>query len=421
MIPEKSLAIPRVGRRTVRVTPAYLKAHGAHVRLFQLREENGQYVMAENFVTAGYLGVETCALVAANGLVYGSTETGITTECRNGDAVKGFSAPVCGALTYSEEGGATVVYLYNGNAVVCVSGASSRPLSAPKGASAAAFFHERTFYAKGNVLYYSALLDAENFDAEKEGTGRIELPAPAGDVVALVPYGNRLLIFRKYDILRLRADGDDLNFQILHLDFRAGEILPGSVQRCGKHVVFCTPRGLCVLCGESCNLVRPASSEEDLGDPVMTASHGGRYYAFVRLPEEGKCLFIFDPATGEEYFLPAKANLLAADETNVWLCYLGRLMRMSGRGLGVAAEGLLRFEIDLGAPHTVEKVAVRGLGNFRIELVASEGSFEAELSAGETKSLGRVLHCDHVRVALHVPEAESRIDAIELFCREDHV
>lgn len=77
--------------------------------------------------------------------------------------------------------------------------------------TAACYAYERLWIFGGGKLKFSAPLAYDDFSVRKDGGGEIEAPDGAGGVLALVPFENKIMIFRereRTDIGRARrADG----------------------------------------------------------------------------------------------------------------------------------------------------------------------------------------------------------------------
>lgn len=95
----------------------------------------------------------------------------------------------------------------------------------------------------GYTVRFSRALDIEDWTEEEQGAGYVKLPSEQGDIISMISFNGYLYLFRRRGITRLRAMGDNMNFQHIELDVRCGEIYKNGIVLCGKYAVFAAEGG----------------------------------------------------------------------------------------------------------------------------------------------------------------------------------
>ena len=105
-------------------------------------------------------------------------------------------------------------------------------------------FRHRIFVGmKGGVLKYSAPEDFTNFNPSADEGGEIALPHCGGEIIALKPYEDTLLVFFKSGIARLKIGGEPSLFRVEQLEYAGGDILPKTICVCQHAVYFLAKSG----------------------------------------------------------------------------------------------------------------------------------------------------------------------------------
>lgn len=375
MIYEKSAHPFADGRRLLPCKPAELKALGS-VHLINFKQQDGALVEAHRFETVRSLDEQTISLFAAADTVYAGLNSGCVRDLST-NKIHITTFTVSGIVTYCSTVGEHTDYIFGekGNVHAVRDGEVLYFPDLGK-AKVGAVFRERLYLAMGSRLSYSAPLAPEKFLPTEEDAGQIDLSDLGGDILALVPYGDRLLVFRSYEILKLRADANDLNFAFSKVKFDGGEIAAGSVQSCGRLVVFRTECGLWTFDGERCKRLEVEDESVTFLSPAVSAAHGGRYYTRVKY-NTSNCLLAVDPENGECFYVSVDPQMLAGNEKGLWFNSGGTLFHVGGSGSSAINYSSLVCDIDLSAKwagYVLEGVTVGGQGSFTVTVQANGGT-----------------------------------------------
>lgn len=209
---------------------------------------------------------------------------------------------------------------------------SSQVIEESVGGVCAAMHYERLFTAKGNKLYYSAPIAAENWNVATQGAGWLELPLEIGDIVALVSFEEKLYLFCERGIMRLRFLGDTVNMKVTDVGVSYAGILPRSIAKCGRMIVYCTEDGFFSFNGEySSRILASGFSCIRPENGVIGACYGGKYYAAVMDKIGIKRILCIDFDEGSGYFIRAEADDLVGGK-DVTYHKGADLCRLTGSG-----------------------------------------------------------------------------------------
>lgn len=98
-----------------------------------------------------------------------------------------------------------------------------------------------------NEMAYFAAFDVSDVTADCDSVGRIRLPQSAGEIVAMVGFYDRLVVFCKHGIFTVKVQGSGDDFVVEKVPFDGGEIFGDSVcyiQEQGEKVAFLTENGV---------------------------------------------------------------------------------------------------------------------------------------------------------------------------------
>ena len=288
---------------------------------------------------------------------------------------------------------------------------------APAG-STAAFFGERLFIASGETLFYSAPLAPKDWTQSADGAGSVVLPSAGGDILKLVPYRGRLLLFRERGITALAAPGDFLGFEAEELPCAFSELLPSSVARCGSRVLFCSKEGIFSLKGETAERLSGCGEEHiSFGDGAAAVAAGETYYAAVTMKDGEKCIL----GIGEEgaVFYRLEAESLAGGSTFRYLCG-GSLYAPDGCAAGEREPVLWIAPSSFGISEMryLDRLFVEGEGLFRAELSTGRGASFVSGRAGEEVRLIPPLRGSAASLKLRFLSDRTRVLSITLEFRE---
>lgn len=423
MILEKKLQPPDVGEKILRVTPAYLDSSERVFRSVAVgfREEDGKFVTAEGSQQLSTLQTPVAALYATrSGVIRRTASNGYT---RPDGSSFGLNFAAEQAVSVPEPAGGVATLFVGGGKTVLVRKDSLKDLTnIAGGADCAAVHHERIFLGTGNILSYSAPLDAEDWSGNM--AGKVSLPETGGAIRALLSFGERLYVFRERELLRLRADANDLNFSFERVHFGCGNFLAGTLQPCGEKMIFATPRGLVSGDGSSFRYLPGSRFGFTFPARPQTANSGGKYYALV-LRGGKNCVFVYEPETDRHHFLDLSAECLAGAGDGVYFVHGTGLRVLTAQGFlyGEAQESTLEGEMEIGGgggeTRRIDAVSVTGTGSFLLGLETEYGKSSISLEAGRKTELARVLRGTFLKFSLRGQEPSCAFRALNLHFREE--
>lgn len=325
----------------------------------------------------------------------------------------GLPDPLNDFVVYYDEAGAGTVYFFTSKELYHLNLTRDMLLrDSDMGASFAAYHHERVFLARGSKLLYSAPFAPTDFSEDSKDVGSISFEATAGDILALRSFKGYLFLFRKKEIIRLKADAYDGEFRAERIPYDGGEIYAGTVQDCGSFLGFLTERGVLALNGSSCRLI--GAAEGDYVLKAITAGGPGKYYAAVT---KGDASYIRVFTEGGAYFLDTPAEVLAGDSKGTYFGHGGRVYRLTEDPAGGTGE--ISFDVDLlygGYARALEGVTVRGEGKFTVIAETENGSSECETDAGKRVGFARPLIGKRAHITLK-SEGRAAVDSVTLLFR----
>ncbi len=420
MIPLKTLTAPPRRKRSIRLDASALTAssEGKKCTLLSWRREGQVLVPAGGAEQVATLRGPCDALFYAGGYALVRGEDGAVTAYPGGQGYSfGTHLPLA-AAAYAPYHGKQELYLSASDRLFRLYDNTYDVIAGAPGGTCIAVHRERLYLAGGNKLRYSAPLASGTWALTEEETGEIELSPAGGDILALIPFGSRLFVFRESEILLLRADANGLNFRFERAEF-PGSPIAGSVQCTGTGVLFQTARGLAFLNENgSCKLSRTRCMATLLAE---SAAWEGRYYALAKNGEKD-CVYVYDPAADEEFLLDIPATHLAGGSEGVYLVHGTALYRLTGSGFP-QEEGTLALELDGSATDGTRRylagVTLLGQGNFTAEFAADGLTRRAEVAAGKFVRIMQLLRTGPLALTLKTSDEGAEIRALRLHFEED--
>ncbi len=378
MILPKKLAVPEKERYEIRITPEFLKTSPLVQKYYylQCRESDGKIVPADGTrqIRAAYMG--TLSLFSAGGTEYSYTTEDKLFISPGTTFFSGFrGTPTCVYSYFLADGTQRTVCLTE-SAVYKLDVERANALTGSFGGTCAVFHNERLFIADGVHLHYSSSRDPDRLDGEDAGT--ISLSGMGGNILGVFSMKRMLFVVCENAIYRIRADASDLNFKVDPLVHSTGFIKAGSVQCTGKDIVFYADKGVIVFNGASERIAFAPDSAVTFRETTQSCVSAGKYYALTTHASYGNTIMVFDPDTGERYFVCTNAVFLAASGDHVAYIVSNRLMYMTPLGFPTGTyeckvEIHMNFAADGGAPvwlDSVESDATRG--SFTLEVTTKD-------------------------------------------------
>lgn len=388
------LYVPKFTRRTLKFDVEDGDAR-LPIKAYHMRAEGNALVCAEG--SGQVCPLPEGAVLVRNGeaLVYAVKEFGELYRF-NGEtfASAGGIMNLRGAVSFVHKNGERREYAVSDAGIYLLEDTPIYIADAGGGASCVAVHYERLFAAKGYRVRYSKALEPENWQESEQGAGYLDLPSAGGDIVAMLPYKEKLYLFRERGITQLRALGDNLNFKAVTLPYACGKIAKESIASCGDKILFFTESGLFAFNGGVCALLTEyGAGRVDLTKPVSAVGAGGKYYAAVTLLSGERCIFCADPARKEGHFIGIPAeNLVGGAE--LLFSFEGALYRLTASGAPRAgACGLEIGKTALGLSDGnkfLDAMLLEGEGEYLIEAFGENQSYcAAEGAAGERLAFNR--------------------------------
>lgn len=339
---------------------------------------------------AAFAAGEGVAVYCAGGDVYFCSAAGVQKS-----GIHFARIPACARVYDGAEG----LLLSDGDVCALLRGSGLTASSAPAFCSAA-FYGDRLWTAsRGDAgeLRYSAPADAYDFAAARGKGGGIDLPSAYGQIEALLPFGDALLIFRERGVQRLRARGDERDFDVSDL-FLCARIYGETVADVGGKAVWLAEDGLHAYDGGE----RPfcaAGAEALRGidqSGARAAAEGGLYFLQAKLAESGEPVLAAFAADGSgASYLRCAAEGLAQSRRALFV--LGGKVCAPTVGGYAAGNARRVYESEVCEPFggraLLRAVRVRASGPFTLTARSEEGERTVQV-----RGVGRA-----ERFALHLP------------------
>ena len=130
-----------------------------------------------------------------------------------------------------------ITYSTSGNTITTING-----LSDVQGATHVAVFKDTAFYAKDNVVYFTAPFSVDDFSSAN-GAGSINV---SSEITGLAVFRDQLIIFTSDSIKRLTGNTSS-DFQVAPITDRIGCINGDTIQEVGGDIMYLAPDGIRLL------------------------------------------------------------------------------------------------------------------------------------------------------------------------------
>ena len=105
-------------------------------------------------------------------------------------------------------------------------------------------YNNRLFIAKNKNLYFSGNFDYDNLTMDISNFGFINVTYEDGNIIGLVPFENKLVVFCTYAIYTLNISADN-EFTFTKCNTCAVNIITKSVAKVGDEIIFVSNRKIC--------------------------------------------------------------------------------------------------------------------------------------------------------------------------------
>ena len=155
-------------------------------------------------------------------------------------------------------------------------------------------------------VWFSQVFDPTKWEVSLSGAGYIGFSDERGECEKVITYGGYVYVFRSYGISRIKAYGDQSEFEVDHVFTSGSKILTSTVTLCSNRIVFATEDGLFSFNGSSVVKILPALTPSlEFSNNSASAFYKGKYYISCVLNgrkyvgcENGKfvnnCMLVYD-------------------------------------------------------------------------------------------------------------------------------
>lgn len=175
-----------------------------------------------------------------------------------------------------------------------VLGKSEREFSIPKG-SCFASYDNRIFIAQGTSIYFGGKFDSENMSMDLLNIGSINTFSYDGDILALVPYEDNLVVFCKKAVYVLNISKSN-DFTFTRCVETQLDIKERTVAKVKDEIFFVSNKKFCSY-KEGKIKVIDVVLEKYLSEGVLTASVYGEYYMLPFTMLNENYIFLFSVRT----------------------------------------------------------------------------------------------------------------------------
>ncbi len=333
-----------------------------------------------------------------------------------------YSVGACKLIGFTLKDGTENVYAVKNDDIYRLTEKGELLVAEGKGGVCSAVFRERLFTAKDSILRYSNALAPEDWQEKRYGAGYIDLSHPVGKIYDMVPYKERLFLFRKFGITAMRVLGDELNFKASYLTYKQGKLIANSVALCGEGIGYFTDRGFYVFNGAASELLAaPDGFSIDVKKPVKAVSCQGRYFARVYLTSGNPAVFIYDPDEKEGHLVENGAENVAAEDVAYFLrggCVF-RVTERDAMNSGPSYFTAENFALTAGGERTLKSIALEGNGKFSVTITSSKGTRTVDITAGTAKKLRSPLRGSVFSLTVTALYDDCRFCALEVAYTED--
>ncbi len=384
-IPHDRLFSERIPAHEIREGKTFRK-----VLLLHLMEKDGALVPSYGFDFAHELPAGFSRIYAAEGDVFAYNAASRRLQClTTGTRYTNIPEPAF-LLPFEDSEGVAGYYTGGTNRVAYLTDSGVSLLGSGFTPAAGVLHRERLFVVSDYRVYYSPALKRDFFSNsahDPELAGELEVLPGEGKLLSIVSFRDRLYAFRERGLLRLRADGEALNFKAEELPYNCGTLIAGTLALCGDRVVFFTERGLFLFDGNDFTRVEDGALSEIDFSAKKVPEVGycrGCYSLLVTLKSGETAIFLYDLLEQRASFVLGAPVSFAAGENGFFSLSNRSVYAFTDRGLPASGEPIsLLLGFSAGEKRALDGVTMRGTGNFTLRV----GERSLEGAAGKRLTL----------------------------------
>ncbi len=262
------------------------------------------------------------------------------------------------------------------NAVIRYGDGRVEQTQAPSG-SCAVVYKDMLFVSNANRLSFSKLFDYQDFSNGIENAGFVKTDAYYGEILALIPTENSLVIVCERAIYHLYPIGERENYSLVKQDV-ALKAQRYSVKNAGDKTYIMSNGSLCKYQGGKLSKVDCGLDFSKYAFNGNAGVDGNLYYATFVGTDNAQVLFVYDGVTCEQVLINAQ-NVNLADGGYLLQDGVKRLIKDSERSLSWESSAL-----DLGTPKikTLTAIAVKSNTSVNVKVKCSYGSVDLKFNKG---------------------------------------
>ncbi len=413
---DKTLYAPSEGFASEHVDLCDIKK-GQRVTLYHMRPTKTGLVCGEGSREIGSLPSAAARIYATDsGLFTYLSADGAIYDVTAKTRVTGIGTEPTALLPHVTEAGVKGMYCVEKNAVRYLRLGKVQSVT-NVGGTCAAMHHGRLFTASGTTLRFSAPFSAEGVTQtgrDPDKAGYIEFEDGKGAILSIVSFRDKLYLFRERCIVRMRAEGEALDFSATEMPSGGGKIIENSVADCGDRICYLTTEGLFGFDGSGCDFLE---KEEDINLNLAVSGFcfKGKYAAAVTLTSGQKGIYVFDFTRGKGRFLLAKGILSGVREYFLAGTSVYAIADYGGMPVGYDCAAEIGFSTP---PRALARVRVEGDGTFELRTNASSAVYT--LTDGETAEINAKKKLTETLINITVKSSAFRLRGIEVIWRKEN-
>lgn len=393
------LSAPKVGR----------------VEYYHMRPSNAGIVCGEGYASAYSLPEGATRLYILDDGVYAylGTQKALYNAVSK-TTITGIASEPKALLPHATKAGVKGMYCVEENSTRYISSGTVGGAS-NVGGTCAAMHHGRLFEGNGTKLRFSAPFSTDGVlqtERSPDGAGYIDFESGKGAILAIVSFREKLYLFFERGIIRMRAEGEALDFKAEETPFRGGKVLAGSVAVCGDRICYMTQDGLFSFDG-TCDFLEK-QDDINLTAAISAYDYNGKYAAAVSLKTGRKAIYLYDFMQKTGRYLLVKGLLSGERENFLVGTTVYRITENGGVPLGYDCSMTLTLST---VPRALAWVRVEGDGEFEIRTNASSGLFSC--AGGEKAHICAKKPLTETQIQITVKSSAFRIRAIDVAWRKD--
>ncbi len=413
---DKALYAPEEGFTSEHVDLCNI-GKGQRVTLYHMRPTESGLVCGEGSKAIAALSSAASRIYATDGGVYAYLSAeGALYDVNTRTKIAGIETEPNALLPQTTEAGVKGLYCVEKNVVRYLRSGAVQS-SSQVGGTCAAMHHGRLFAASGNVLRFSGPFSTEGLTQtgkDPDKAGYIEFEDGKGPILAVVSFRDKLILFRERGIIKMRAEGEAIDFSATEMPFQGGRIVEGSVAECGDRICYLTMDGLFAFDGNSCEFLEKEEAI-NLNFAVTGFNFKGKYAAAVSLTSGRKGVYVFDFTRGKGRFLLEKGILSGARENFLAGTSVYTITDQGGMPVGYDCSVEIGFATP---PRALARVSVEGDGTFEVRTNASSAPYT--LTGGGTAEIGAKKKLTETLVTITVKSSDFRLRGVDIVWRKEN-